>query len=93
MNKSRSEPACPSVPIDPLVGLSEEQKQMLEKHGTPADFAVACYRAVPDFISMDEAKHAVDEYTAEWSACASVTPNTQVQAAPGSLGVAPGTES
>jgi len=75
MTSDKTKAACSPVPLDPLVGLSEQQKQMIEKHGTPADFAVACYRAVPDFISMDEASDAVDAYAAEWIACGIMTPN------------------
>lgn len=46
--------------------LTAKQKELKEKHGTPAKFAAAVYEAVPGYISMDEAKAAVDKYNAEW---------------------------
>jgi len=51
------------------LGLNVKQKKLRRKHGTPAEFAVACYKAVPDFIGMDEARAAVDKYSREWHAC------------------------
>ena len=49
-------------------GMSEQQKVLMAKHGTPAGFAVACYELVPGTISMDEAKAAVEKYQSEWDA-------------------------
>lgn len=49
-------------------GLSERQKALLARHGTPAGFAIACYELVPGTISMDEAKAAIEKYQAEWDA-------------------------
>ena len=49
-------------------GISEQQKSLMAKHGTPAGFAQACYELVPGTISMDEAKAAVEKYQSEWDA-------------------------
>lgn len=47
--------------------LNKAQKRLRAKHGTPAAFAKACYESVPGFISMDEAREAVENYNAEWN--------------------------
>lgn len=47
--------------------MTSKQKALAKKHGTPAEFAKACYEAVPGDISMDEARAAVDKYTREWT--------------------------
>lgn len=47
--------------------LTPGQRKLKEKHGTPAEFAKACYEAVPGFISMDEAEAAIKKYNAEWA--------------------------
>jgi len=47
--------------------LTKAQNDLAKKHGTPAEFATACYRAVPGEISMDEAAEAVQKYNREWS--------------------------
>jgi len=57
------------------IPMSKAQKKLAKKHGTPAQFAVAVYRAVPGFISMDEARAAVEKYNRVWS-LASRTKNT-----------------
>lgn len=49
-------------------GFSNGQRDLAAKHGTPAEFAVAVYKAVPEFISMDEAHIAVDRYQLQWDA-------------------------
>lgn len=54
-----------------------KQAELTKKHGTPPEFAVACYRAVPDFLSMAEARDAVDRYAKEWFECVDVAPNGQ----------------
>lgn len=46
--------------------MSNRQRQLKKKHGTPAEFAAACYRSVPGDISMDEADAAIRKYSAEW---------------------------
>lgn len=46
---------------------SFKQKELKERNGTPAEFAVAVYQCVPSTISMDEAALAVAEYCAEWN--------------------------
>lgn len=46
---------------------SEGQKRLKEDHGTPAEFAVNCYRCVPEFISMEEAQRAIQQYQREWN--------------------------
>ena len=43
-----------------------KQAELTKKHGTPPEFAVACYQAVPAFMSMAEARDAVDAYAKEW---------------------------
>lgn len=55
-----------------LDGLSEQQKVLMAKHGTPAGFAIACYELVPGTISMDEARTAVEKYQREWDAAGDV---------------------
>ncbi len=42
------------------------QKLLQAKHGTPAEFAKACYECVPSDISMDEANAAIEKYNKEW---------------------------
>ena len=46
--------------------MSSTQVRLLGKHGSPAAFAQACYKAVPDDISMEEARVAVEKYQREW---------------------------
>ena len=46
--------------------MTAEQKKLASKHGNPAEFASACYEAVPAFISMDEAAAAIRKYNAQW---------------------------
>lgn len=45
-----------------------DQHALAKKHGTPAEFAVAVYQAVPEFLSMTEAGDAVTKYQREWDA-------------------------
>ena len=47
--------------------LSKRQMTLAKKHGTPAQFASACYDAVPGYISMDEARAAIEKYNREWA--------------------------
>lgn len=49
-----------------LAALSKAQKVLAKKHGTPAEFAKACYECVPGDISMDEAAASIDKYNREW---------------------------
>lgn len=51
-----------------ILRLTSAQKRLKAKHGTPAEFAAACYEAVPGYISMDEAEAAVRKYNQEWAA-------------------------
>jgi len=46
--------------------MTKKQRALRKKHGTPAEFAVACYQAVPGELSMDEARDAVEEYNHKW---------------------------
>lgn len=46
---------------------SRKQKALAKKHGTPAEFAQATYECVPSWISMDEAKTAIEKYNREWA--------------------------
>lgn len=49
------------------IPMSSGQRRLARKHGTPAEFARACYQAVPGFISMDEAALAVRKYNDKWA--------------------------
>lgn len=42
------------------------QKILAKKHGTPAEFAAAVYKTVPEFLSMDEARKAIEDYNRDW---------------------------
>jgi len=67
MNKSaRVKKALVAV----LGGLSKKQLRLKIKHGSPAEFARACYECVPGDISMDEARAAIEKYNSEWEAAA-----------------------
>ena len=46
--------------------LSVKQKELKKKHGTPDEFSIACFKAVPDFISVREADIAIDIYNKQW---------------------------
>ena len=46
---------------------NKKMKDLANKHGTPAEFAQAVYRAVPGFISMDEARTAIEKYNRKWA--------------------------
>ena len=48
-------------------GITLKQKELAQVHGTPAEFAQACYSAVPGFISMAEAEEAVEKYNKQWA--------------------------
>jgi hypothetical protein len=54
--------------ICPDLGWSAKQRELAAKHGTPAQFAVAVYKTVPEFISMDEARVEIEKYNREWNA-------------------------
>ena len=43
------------------------QEALRKNHGTPAQFAVSVYKAVPCDISMDEARTAIVKYCKEWN--------------------------
>jgi hypothetical protein len=47
--------------------MTADQRRLANKHGTPAEFAVAVYKCVPGDISMAEARAAVNEYNVEWA--------------------------
>lgn len=49
---------------------SPAQNKLRKKHGTPAEFAAAVYKAVPGYISMDEAAAGIEKYNQEWAAAA-----------------------
>ena len=53
--------------LNPLQSCTPGQRKLAKAHGTPAEFARGCYEAVPDFISMDEARRAIEKYNREWS--------------------------
>ncbi len=46
--------------------LSDQQKKLKEEHGSPEEFAKACYKAIPEFISRNEAEIAIQKYDYEW---------------------------
>lgn len=46
--------------------LTKKQLALKKKHGTPAEFAVTCYKSVPSDLNMDEARDAVDTYNYDW---------------------------
>ena len=46
--------------------LTDAQIKLARKHGTPAEFAVACWYACPAEISADEAEAAIAKYQREW---------------------------
>ena len=50
------------------------QEALRKKHGTPAQFAKACYECVPGDISMDEARAAIEKYNKEWNDAIPETP-------------------
>ena len=71
-------PAAASIssPSPPSPPMTEAQRLLAAAHGTPAEFARACYAAVPGFVSMSEAAAAVRKYNAEWDAAATAPPDT-----------------
>lgn len=46
--------------------MTRKQKKLRLAHGTPAEFALACYLCVPSDISMNEAADAIEKYQREW---------------------------
>lgn len=56
--------------IEPEAVFTKAQKALIAKHGTPAEFARAVYQTVPEFISMDEAREAIEKYNREWDEAA-----------------------
>jgi hypothetical protein len=46
--------------------LSMERMALRKKYGTPDEFATACYLAVPEFISLEEAENAINKYQDQW---------------------------
>lgn len=54
--------------------LTRKQRKLRRRHGTPAEFAVGVYKAVPSDISMDEARVAVAKYQLEWDSAGRVKP-------------------
>jgi hypothetical protein len=53
-----------------VAALSKKQVKLKAEHGTPAEFARACYKCVPGNISMTEARIAIEKYNREWDAAA-----------------------
>ena len=51
-----------------LIPLSKRQVKLAKKHGTPPEFASACFDLVPMYISMDEARDAINKYNRQWLA-------------------------
>lgn len=50
------------------LGLSLGQKKLYRKHGTPSQFAAACYECVPSMVSVVEARAAIEKYNRQWKA-------------------------
>ena len=50
----------------PTAAQSEAQADLMAKHGSPYDFAMACVKATGDFISVDEAEAGIQKYLKEW---------------------------
>ena len=49
--------------------MTDRQKELAEKHGTPEQFEKAIWKAWDDlFISSNEADAAIKKYRAEWDA-------------------------
>jgi len=46
--------------------ITERRKKLEIRHGTPTEFAKACYKAVPEFISIKEADEGIRKYKEEW---------------------------
>lgn len=61
--------------------MTTKQAELAKDHGTPAQFAVATYQAVPGTISMDEAREAVEKYSYEWKLAGMTESERQLQAA------------
>jgi len=40
---------------------------LAQRHGTPERFALSVYAAVPGWISVDEARDAIDKYQRLWA--------------------------
>jgi predicted MarR family transcription regulator len=51
----------------PDKAVSEKQFALLDKHGTPKDFALGCIAAIGE-ISILEAQQAAEKYKREWEA-------------------------
>lgn len=49
--------------------LTESQRELAKKHGTPSEFAIAVLSAVPSMISIDEAYCAIWQYQIQWERC------------------------
>jgi len=60
------------APLNRRIKFNKAQLVLHRKHGSPAEFAQACYAAVPGFISMTEASKAVAKYNQEWAAAGKV---------------------
>jgi hypothetical protein len=54
-----------------LKTFTAKQKALAKKHGTPNEFAIAVYKAVPE-ISMTEAEKAIEKYDTEWKKAGNV---------------------
>lgn len=47
--------------------LTDEQRRLMRKHGTPREFARACEKAANDlFITEEEMRKGIEEYQKEW---------------------------
>ena len=50
----------------PKQAKTDVQRNLQAKHGSPYEFAVACSKAVGDFISIEEAEDSIQKYIAQW---------------------------
>lgn len=63
------------------ISLTPKQRKLVEKHGTPAEFAQAVYKCVPGDINMDEARASVEKYSYEWKLAGMSVAERRMQAA------------
>lgn len=55
--------------LHPLImaQFSKKQQDLILKHGTVSQFAIACHECVPSIISYDEAEAAIQKYRNEFN--------------------------
>lgn len=68
MKTKRKPPVAIRIKKLVLEQFTPGQRALALTHGTPAEFAIACYQCVPGEISMDEAEIAAQKYRREFLA-------------------------